>query len=969
MEFGILGPVEVRDNGRDVSLGGLKQRALLAILASQANKIVSSEALIDLIWGDDAPETAKHSLEVYVSQLRKLLESTGPKRLGKSVLIRRAPGYLLQLEAEELDLTRFQRLVEQARTEATAGEHEAASDSLRQALALWRGPALVEFASSRLGLGEGARLNELRLRALEERFECDLHLGRHADLVGELEALLAEHPLRERLAGQLMLALYRSGRQAEASDVYQQIRAKLTDEVGVDPGRELQLLLKRILTQDPVLDLTPRWQPSETNRIAGKLPTPLTTFVGRAHDIVGITESLVTGRLITLVGPGGIGKTRLAVHVAHNIADRYPAGVYFLPLASITDAELVPETLAHVMGITERHNLADGALIIEHIGGRGILLVIDNCEHLVEAVAPLIRRLLEACPNLQILATSREPLGIGGETAYHVEPLAIPDSFDSHELSKLAANDCVHLFCDRANAIKRQFQLSKANADAVAAICQRLDGIPLAIELAAARVGILTPDEIAKRLHDRFTFLRSGDRTAPARHQTLRAMIDWSHNLLSEVETIAFRRLAVFTGRFTLASAEAVLGDRAIPSHEVLTILARLVERSLLISVDEPSHIIFDQLETIRQYGLEKLRESGESEVVRRRMLDHYLRQSAIAAKGLDTAQEIQWTEWVGIELDNLRAAADASAAGPSEVHLTLTADIVRLMNRAGHVNEARARIESVLESNPSPSVGRGRCLFRAATLASIQGQPDVARAYAEESLALGLRFHDTKCQTEALFQLAHSAYTQGKFELALPYLLRGLALARDDDDANAICYFENAIGEHYLRLGELERAAEHLNASLDLARELEVPMWIGDAANNLAVLFFEMGEVLNAAALNAEAITCFERLHDNLKIAGCLETSALIASKAGHGERGLALMKVAESLRVAEGTPAPDWVIGILQTSVATDLPNGQSRYGAEDSLAAMTLAEALQLARNPLRASDSSGHPITVVDGRTKR
>jgi DNA-binding SARP family transcriptional activator/class 3 adenylate cyclase len=432
-EFRLLGPLEARIGDRPLPLGGAKQRALLALLLLNANRVVSRERLIDELWGDNPPETAVTSVQVYVSRLRKLLPP--------EALVTRPPGYLLEVEPESLDLMRFERLLSDARQ----ADSERASRLLREALQLWRGEALAEFSSEPFARVEGARLQDLRLAALEERIEADLALGRHTELIGELEQLIVEHPHRERLRAQLMLALYRSGRQAEALEEFRQARATL-DELGIEPGEQLRRLEKQILTHDRTL---------ETPRRRTNLPAQATPLIGRTRELAEVLELMRANRLVTLTGAGGSGKTSLALEAASRLVGEFPDGIWFVSLASLSDPELVEPTIAQAVG-------ARGELR-EFLRRKQLLLLLDNLEQLLPDVAPTVAAL-----EANVLATSRERLNVTAEQEYPVPTLPLADA--------------VALFSRRARQLKPAFEPDEH----VAEIARRLDGLPLALELAAA---------------------------------------------------------------------------------------------------------------------------------------------------------------------------------------------------------------------------------------------------------------------------------------------------------------------------------------------------------------------------------------------------------------------------------------------------------------------------------------------------
>ena len=502
MEFGILGPLAVWRDGGEVELGAAKQRALLAVMLLHAGETMSTERLVDALWGEKPPVTAVKALQVYISQLRKTL--------GEGVVVTRPLGYVVELDDGALDLQRFERLLAEGRRLLDQGSARQAGEVLQEGLALWRGEPLADFRYEVFAANAIGRLDGLRLIALEARLEADLGCGRHAEAVPELEALVRDYPLREQLRGLLILALYRAGRQADALAVMQETRTVLREELGLDPSQALQQLEKAILLQDPSLDRPvdapkppPRAPPPVPAPLA-PLPAALTPLVGRMTELaqIGALLGRPGTRLVTLVGPGGVGKTRLALAVAGSV----PAAV-FVSLAPVQEPGLVRLVIANMLGLTDETTIADW------LRSRELLLVLDNFEHLLEA-APLVTELLTAAPGLRVLATSRAPLNLTGEHQYTVAPLP--------------QQDAVELFIERAAAVEADV----GRVADVEEICRRLDCLPLAIELAAARARMFPPDVVLTRFEQRLALLTGGPRDQPERQRTLRAAIEWSYSLL-----------------------------------------------------------------------------------------------------------------------------------------------------------------------------------------------------------------------------------------------------------------------------------------------------------------------------------------------------------------------------------------------------------------------------------------------------
>ncbi|MGZ4373119.1 MAG: AfsR/SARP family transcriptional regulator, partial [Gaiellaceae bacterium] len=549
MEFRLLGRLEVEADGVDLTPARPKQRTLLALLLLREGEVVSVDDLVEVLWGPRPPETAHTALHGHISALRK--------QLGAERIETRPPGYRLLLAAEdELDSQRFERVVAAAR----AAGPSARSQRLREGLALFRGEPLVDFRNEQFARLEAARLEELRLAAVDEQIEADLELGRHVEVVPQLERLVADHPLRERSRALLMLALYGAGRQSDALTSYREGRTLLVDELGIDPSPALQRLERQILNHDPELAAPDAFSPARN--LAKKrmtLPPQPTSFVGREREIREVTELLRQSdvRLLTLTGTGGTGKTRLAVQVATELLDDFADGVFFIDLAPLQDPDVVLTTAARALGVltSSAEELAED--LARHLRIRELLLVFDNFEHVLVA-APLVADIAATAADVKLLVTSRTPLRLSAERVYPVSPLKMPAG--GEDLQRLLQCNSVELFETRARAVRPEFAVNPDNAGAVADICKALDGLPLAIELAATRVGALPPAALRRRLDQRLKLLTGGARDVPERQRTLRATIDWSYELLEPADQRLFVGLAAFAGGCTIEAAQSVCG-------------------------------------------------------------------------------------------------------------------------------------------------------------------------------------------------------------------------------------------------------------------------------------------------------------------------------------------------------------------------------------------------------------------------
>jgi predicted ATPase/DNA-binding SARP family transcriptional activator len=833
LQVRLLGPVEVVRDGHRVRLPGAKPTALLALLAIHAGKVVGTDRLADGLWAGRPPRSSDAVLRTYVAQLRRVL--------GGGAVESRPGGYALCLDPACIDARAFEEQLAQARATHPRSP-QVSGAQLRRALALWRGAAFGELASEAFAVAEAQRLEELRWVALEDRVDADLAAGDHALLVGELRQLATEQPLRDRFRGQLMVALYRSGRHAEALDAFQDYRLLLADELGVEPSPELKQLQQAILTHDPSGALrTPALTPAA--RRQHNLPTAISSFVGRAPESSEIAALIARHRLVTLVGAGGCGKTRLAIEVGSRRLDQYPDGVWLAGLAPLTRPEHVAPTVGAVWGLQDVGTGQMATRIVEYLTDRDLLLIIDNCEHVLDAAAELVGQALHAAPLVRVLATSREPLGVEGEVTWRVPSLGLPPQGADPRPAEAAAADAVRLFVERAAQARPGFALTGGNVGAVVEICRQLDGIPLAIELAAARARTLTPNEIANRLDERFTLLTGGPRAALPRHRTLRALTDWSWDLLSQPERRLFQSLSVFAGGFSLGAAAAVSGGGPLDNGDVLALVTALVEKSLLVAEPHGETTRFGMLETIRQYARERLTAAGEEHTSRDRHLAWAVAVYERAEAGLAGPDQQAWARTCELELDNARAAlAWAQSTGKPEHGLRI-AGVSRLWQFLGHLAEGRSWLERFLAS-PAPCDPRIRAhaLNVVGYLAYLQRDHGAARTYLEQSLAQHKDLHEPAGVLRALGSLSCVALAEG-------------------DRASARRYLTAAPDWVQLADGNAERARITVMRS----------RWaITD------------GEIQQAAALARESLAGFEKAGDRHGMAEPLERLSEIAYRRG---------------------------------------------------------------------------------------
>ncbi|HEY7485736.1 MAG TPA: BTAD domain-containing putative transcriptional regulator [Streptosporangiaceae bacterium] len=766
--FLILGPLQVVHEGQDIPIRRGKLRALLAMLLLGGGRSVPVDRLIGGLWGDDPPDTAIKTLQTYISQLRTLLEPGRDPGSSGDLLATEHTGYRLRAEPGAIDASRFESLVEQAAGRSGA-DPAAARDLLAEALGLWRGPALADFADAHFAEGEITRLEELRLTALEQRLAADLALGRHDLVIAELRDLVRHHPLRETLWEHLMVALYRGGQQAAALETYDQVRRRLAEELGADPSPPLRRLHAAILRHDATLDL-PTGDGLGHDAPPNNLPAPLTSFIGRETELAELHALLADRRLVTLTGVGGAGKSRLALEAARTGLAGHPDGSWLIELAALTQPNLVAHVVAATLGVREHPQRTLVDQLVDRLRTADALLVLDNCEHLIGAVAELAHTLLSASTRLRILATSRERLGITGEAVRQISGLAVPGP-GADSPAALKDVDAVRLLVERAGALDPDFRLQADTAAATAQISRRLDGLPLAIELAAASVNSLGVDHITARLDDRFRLLTRGSRTAPARHQTLRAAVDWSYGLLTAPERRLFNRLSVFAGGFTLDAAEAVCAepdDAPEPDdalEPIAVLLARLVDKSLVATASTAADTRrYRMLETLRTYGGERLAEAGETDRTRDRHATYVLTLVETANTAVRGAQQFVWLRRLETEHGNIRAALTwAHARGDTLTSIRLVGAMQPLWDRHGHYSEALRWLGQALAMDgPVPATARARALDVMAGLAAIRGDVRQATDAGEQAAALFRQADDVAGVARTLQHLGLAAVYSG---------------------------------------------------------------------------------------------------------------------------------------------------------------------------------------------------------------
>jgi predicted ATPase/DNA-binding SARP family transcriptional activator len=678
VQIGMLGSFEVRtDNGVFADVPGARLRGLLIALALEPGRVVPKARLVDWIWGEHPPAEAANALQRLVSRLRKALPEGSVEG--------QTDGYRLRVEPDAVDAVRFERLVGQARND----EDPRRVRLLCEALALWRGAAMQDVGLPDSAAFDAAvtRLERLRLTAMEDRFDAEISLGHGADLVTELTDLVAAHPVRERLVAALMRALAATGRDTEALLVYQRTREALADALGVDPSPELSAVHVALLRGE-----TGRQKENRNTNLRAEL----TSYIGKDADIKAVAELVAEHRLTTLIGPGGSGKTRMATETAHTLLGDLPDGAWLVELAAIgADGDVAQAALA---GLGLRDALLGEApdaeptdRLIAAIREREALLILDNCEHVIGSAAAFAHRVLGECRRLRILSTSREPLGITGEALWRVVPLALPER-DAGP-GEIESSPAVRLLWDRASAVRKDLAVDTHTLSTMARVCRALDGMPLAIELAAARLRTMSLDQLADRLDDVFRLLTGGSRTALPRQRTLRAVIDWSWALLTDAERVVLRRLSVFSGGASLEAAERVCAGDTVEAGQVLELLTALTEKSLVVA-DSDKAPRYRMLGTIKEYAGQRLAEAGESDLARHAHLAYFTELSETAEPYLRRAEQLEWLAVLAAEHDNISAAMrGAVAAGEAQAAMRLAATAGLYWWLSGHKAEGNEMI------------------------------------------------------------------------------------------------------------------------------------------------------------------------------------------------------------------------------------------------------------------------------------
>ncbi len=850
MPLRVLGPLEVGGPDGHVPLGGAKPRALLAALAIRRASICTTDELVDAVWGESPPASASKLLHLYVSQLRKVL----PPDLR---IVTTPAGYILELDPAEMDAVTFERWLGEGRAALGAANPALAASTLTRALALWQGPAYADVRYEDFAAEEVERLERLRELALQTRIDADLQLGRHAEILGELRGLVAADPTSEQLAGLAMLAAYRTAGPPEALAVFTRLRDAMSAELGEEPSQELTELRDRIARRDPGLGLDSQDAAAAPQ---GPLPTPPNDLVGRDRELVELRALLSRPgiRFVSLTGAGGSGKSRLALEVARDLAGAYANGVAFVELASLSDPDLVPSTIGRALGI---EGGADPmATLLDAVGSREMLLVLDNFEHLRSA-APDLVRLLANAPRFVLLVTSRVVLHVSGE---HVFPLA-----------PLSEADAVELFAERARALEPSFVLDETTQPTVAAICRRLDGLPLAIELAAAGLRALGLPGLDKRLASRLTALTAGPRDVPARQQTLRETLAWSVNLLDPPDAEVLAALAVFPGSWPIDAAKAVAGadDEAIIT---------LVDHHLVQVFDSNGERRFRLLETVREFCFELLggRRAAAEVALTRWMVDVVM----LAWPHEQSAPDLIGFRRIDAELDSLRDALRHAAADPDPTNeLVLASRTWRYWWVRGLLAEAREIFDGILDRRGIvPTVDGIQSARGAASLAWSMGDTDRAWTLGEQVLAAAEALGDVVERLYARNLIGALATHRRAFEFAEAHLEEGYRLAETAGNLEFANLLLLNLGVNFLENGQYEEARQRFQAVLDYRSSEGQTEGVGFAHINLGEAALGAGDLAAAEVHFAAAADAFEVVGFKVRVANALQGLAAVEVRTG---------------------------------------------------------------------------------------
>jgi predicted ATPase/DNA-binding SARP family transcriptional activator len=990
MEFLILGPLEVLGDSGPIAVPAAKRRAVLAILLLASGSTVPGWRLIEELW-PEPPVSARKVVQTYISKLRQILPD--------GLLVTRQTGYALQVPADDVDARKFERLL------AEAGDAHPRDEAalLRDALALWRGPALQDFVDEPFAQADITRLEAMRLSAYERRLELDLAEGRHDAVLAELLSLVQANPLNERLRGQLMLALYRCDRQSDALRVYREGRAVLVDQLGVEPTPSLRRLEEAILRHDPGLHSLaaeavpgspPQTRPPPgVGSAARHGPRSAGAFVGRSTELAQLRGLLREDgvRWVTLTGPAGAGKTRLAVELAARVGEEYDEGWAFVDLSRVGDPALIAAEICATIGVLVEDPGAAEAALAEVLGVRRQLLVLDNFEHVREGTT-LVASLLDRAPGIAVVITSRASLRGRGEHEFGVATLEVPAPDAPFET--LVAADAVALFENRARVVRPDFTLSGSTAPQVAELCAHLDGLPLAIELAAARVDLLSPRALLARMDRRLDLLATDSELLPPRQRSLEAAVDWSYRLLDDRARAALCDLATFQGGFTIDTAEHVVQAKGLV-EAVTTLRTANLLHAVGAAGDEPRVAM---LETIREFGLARLTASGRRAQVFGAHARAFAGLAAEAEAQLRGPDQMRWLDLIQAELPNIRQAVDWSAdGGAPEDAIQTVGSLWRFWQERALTHEARSRLEALLTrpdlteaARATGDLGIARCAFHQGDFAAVRdhvraclphfrrthddfsvgfgllllgaasgrtGDADAGAAQLREALELAASCRDDWLEACGLGYLGMVLSAQGRHRPARSALEEGLRGCREIGDIRLVGWFLIGLGRTALAADDAASARRRFEEALDWDRRLGDAWSEAWALHGAASAALAERDLPTATDLAVQCLRPAHRSHNRTATAAALRTLATIADRMT--DRSVAAEQLGAASVVSDEArrlwrPDGDGVVDVDPASLAAAL----GRRAFDEHWArgrAMTTAETTALATSVLACSPS--------------
>jgi predicted ATPase/DNA-binding SARP family transcriptional activator len=939
VRIALAGRVEVEVDGAPVvepALGPLG-RLVLAYLVLERRRPVPRDELADVVWGGEPPRSWETSVRVAVSKVRAVLAAAGLPAAevvttdAGSYQFHLPDGAVVDVEAAATDLADAVAALATGDPGVARREAAAAADVA--------GRQLLPGVSGLWAERRQAELRELHVRALEALSEAAAGDGDWAEAVKAAEEAVAVEPFRESAHLRLMAAHRGSGNRGEALRAYERARRLLAEELGVDPSPPMQEAYVALLGDEGAPAPAPR-----RTAPAPRLPLPLTSFVGRTGAVAEVRRLLASTRLLSLTGTGGMGKTRLALETAAEEAAAGARGVALVELGPLSDADLVPQQVLSALGLSEQPGRTATDTVVDHLCSAPTLLVLDNCEHLLGPAAGFAQRLLQSCPDLRILATTREPLRVPGETTWRIPALTTPDPDERPSVDELATYDAVRLFLDRVEAVRPGLTLGVDDAAALAQVVRRLDGIPLALELAAGRMAVLSVQELAERLDDRFRLLAGGSRTAPDRHQTLRAAVDWTYDALSVPEATLFDRLAVFAGTFTLDAAEAVCAGRTLARGDVLGLLSGLVDKSLVNAEHTGGTTRFRLSETMRRYAQERLAEDAAEDAAQRDA--HLAWVAGVAGRAeveLRGHNQVAWLRVVEAALDDVRAALRWGQEQAAPVALGVAAALGRFWEVRGYLSEGRGWLEALLAATgagAAPEV-RAKALRSAGVLAQRQGDYEPARAFHGESLDLARQAGDQRAVAAAVHGLGNLAALQGDLAGARSRYEQSLEIGRALDDDHVVAAALTNLGTVAHNRAEFDEARRLSEESLAVRRRMGDRHGIAMVTGNLAYLAFQQGSRAEARALYEESLALRRELGDRPGIANSLCNLGYLAL--AEGDLGAATALLEESLALAVELGDKYWTaLSLLRLAKVARAEGDHGRASALDGRA-LTLASEL--------------------------